>query len=227
MSPLTRLRADLERSSNLNLTLEMENFIKEYVSLILLSSTIFTGTVPRILVRFQPWSWLCIGHRDQNNFCSKSKYLIVSQILHSLTKSHYQKHILLWWCMLGTHSTFIIHFADNPEHFNWNATCLRATATLLSKVTPPKLLGRCANAKWFHNLQIDCSWMLAICPYQAYFPSKFSISELNWSDLNCLDLDLGDFQMSPFQHWIKSEYPFREFNSFTRCLPPEMRLRIA
>ena len=227
MSPLIHIRADLKKWSELDITLEREIFIKEYVLLIRLSSTIFTGAVWRILVRFQPRSWLCIGHRDPNNFCSKSKYLIVSQILHSLTKSHYQKHILLWWCMLGTHSTFIIHFADNPEHFNWNAMCLRATATLLSKITSPKILGRCANAKWFHNLQIDCSWMLAICPYQAYFPSKFSISELNWLDLNCLDLDLGDFQMSPFQHGIKSQYPSKEFYSFTTRPASEMRHRTA
>ena len=161
------MQADLEKSSDLKLTLETENFIKEYVSLIRLSSTIFTGAVGRILISFQPWSWLCIGHRDQNNFCFKSKSLIISQILHSLTKSHYQKHILLWWCTLGTHSTFIIHFADNPEHFDWNAMCLRATATLLTKLTSPKLVGRCANTKRYHNLQTDCSWMLAVCPHWA------------------------------------------------------------
>ena len=161
------MQADLERSSDLKLTFETENFIKEYVSLIRLSSTIFTGAVGRILISFQPWSWLCIGHRDQNNICPKSKSLIISQILHSLTKSHYQKHILLWWCTLGTHSTFIIHFADNPEHLNWNAMCLTATATLLSKLTSPKLDGRCANTKRYHNLQTDCSWMLVVCPHWA------------------------------------------------------------
>ena len=48
------MQVDLERSSDLELTLETEKFIKEYVSLIRLSLTIFIGAVRRILIRFQP-----------------------------------------------------------------------------------------------------------------------------------------------------------------------------
>ena len=167
MSPLSCMQTKLELSSDLELTLKMEKFIKEYVSLIWPLLTIFTVAVGRILTNIQLQSWLCSGHRVQNNFCSKWKTLIISQILHTLMKSLDQKHILLWWCTLGTYSTFINHFADNPEHFDLNAMCLSATATLLSELMSPKLVGRCANTKGYHILQTDCSWMLAVCPHCA------------------------------------------------------------
>jgi hypothetical protein len=49
MSPLTSMQVDLESWSKLKLRLKVENFIKEYVSLIWLLSTIFTAVVGRIL----------------------------------------------------------------------------------------------------------------------------------------------------------------------------------
>ena len=200
MSPLNSMQADLERSSDLKITLQKENFIKYFVSLIRLLSSIFTGAVGRILANFQPWSYFCSGHTGPNNFWPKLILLISSQILHSLTKSHCQKDIWLQWCTLGTHSPFRICFANDPQHCNRNQEWWRATEFLLSKITSPKLVGRCANTKWYQNLQIDFAWMLAICSHWAYFPSKCSISEPNWWILNCLNLNLGDFQMSPF--WL-------------------------
>jgi hypothetical protein len=49
MSPLTSMQVDVESWSKLKLRLEVENSIKEYVSLIWLLSTIFTAAVGRIL----------------------------------------------------------------------------------------------------------------------------------------------------------------------------------
>jgi hypothetical protein len=48
------MQAALKKSINLNLTLEMENFIKEYVSLILLLFLICTEAIGRILQPYQP-----------------------------------------------------------------------------------------------------------------------------------------------------------------------------
>ena len=30
---------------------------------------------------------------------------------------------------MGIHTTFRFHFADEPEHCNWNEVCLRPTVT--------------------------------------------------------------------------------------------------
>ena len=152
MSPLTRMQAYFEAWSDLKLTLKMENFIKEWVSLIWRLSTIFTEAVGRILTTIQQWSWIRSGHSVPFVLWPKLKTLIISQILHTMSNSHDQKHILLWWCTLGTYSTFIIYFADNPEHFYRIEMCLRATTTLVSKLMPPKLVWRCANRIRYHNL---------------------------------------------------------------------------
>jgi hypothetical protein len=48
------MQAALKISINLNLTLEMEIFIKEYVPLILLLFSIFTEAIGRILQPYQP-----------------------------------------------------------------------------------------------------------------------------------------------------------------------------
>jgi len=48
------MQAALKKSINLNLTLEMKNFIKEYVSLIRLLFSIFTEAIGSILQPYQP-----------------------------------------------------------------------------------------------------------------------------------------------------------------------------
>ena len=98
---------------------------------------------------------------------------------HAFPKSQYQKGIWLHLGTLGSHCTLRIHFADDPEHCNWNEVCLRVTNPLLSKKTFPNFHGRCATAICFHNLWKDCLQLLALCPCWAYFPWKFNISEWN------------------------------------------------
>ena len=56
MSPLSCMQTKLELSSDLELTLKMEKFIKEYVSLIWLLLTIFTVAVGRILTNIKQLS---------------------------------------------------------------------------------------------------------------------------------------------------------------------------
>jgi hypothetical protein len=67
MSPITHMQVDFESWSKLKLRLKVENFIKEYVSLILLLSTIFTAVVGRILTNSLMCILLCSSHRDLNN----------------------------------------------------------------------------------------------------------------------------------------------------------------
>ena len=54
MSPQRHMQADLAKSSDLNLTLKIENFIKDKVSEILLLWYMLTGTISRILQPSQP-----------------------------------------------------------------------------------------------------------------------------------------------------------------------------
>jgi hypothetical protein len=68
MSPLTCMQVDLESWSKVELRLKVENFIKEYVSLILLLSTIFSAAVIRILSNSQLCIPSCSSHRDPNNY---------------------------------------------------------------------------------------------------------------------------------------------------------------
>jgi hypothetical protein len=62
LSP-THTQVDFQSWSKLKLTLKVKNFIKEYVSLILLLSTIFKNSQLCIL--------LCSSHRDPNTFLPK------------------------------------------------------------------------------------------------------------------------------------------------------------
>jgi hypothetical protein len=57
--------------------------------LIRLLFSVFTEAIGRIWQPYHPWSWSCWSYRDQNNFCVKHNFLIISQILHSLTKPQY------------------------------------------------------------------------------------------------------------------------------------------
>ena len=78
------------------------------------------------------WSWSCCSYRDQNNFFLR-QYLIVSQILHSLTKPQNQKALIWYWCTLDSLITFLIQFAGDPEPWKGNEVCWRAMKTLLSQ----------------------------------------------------------------------------------------------
>jgi hypothetical protein len=62
------MQAGFEKQSNLKLTIMMENFIKEYFSLILLLLSIFTVIVGRFIANIQLCIIWCSCHRDQDNF---------------------------------------------------------------------------------------------------------------------------------------------------------------
>ena len=68
--------------SKLKLTLKMEYFIKKYVSLIWLLSTIFTVAVERILTNSQPYILSCSSHIPRDNIPKIAwevfKYYIIS-----------------------------------------------------------------------------------------------------------------------------------------------------
>ena len=90
MSPFTSMQVDLESWSKLKLRLKVEKFIKEYVSLILLLSTIFTAAVGMILSNSQLCILSCSSHRDQNNFWPKWISCIISCMMHTATMSQHQ-----------------------------------------------------------------------------------------------------------------------------------------
>jgi hypothetical protein len=71
MLSLTPMQLDFESWSKLKLRLKMENFIKEYVSLIRLLSTSFIVAVAMILANFQQCIPSCSCSRDPNNFWPK------------------------------------------------------------------------------------------------------------------------------------------------------------
>jgi hypothetical protein len=62
------MKVDFESWSKHKLRLKVEIFIKEYISLILLLSTIFTAAVGRILTNSQLCILSCSSHRDPKNF---------------------------------------------------------------------------------------------------------------------------------------------------------------
>ena len=108
----------------LKLRLKMENFIKEYVSLIRaiirLLSTTFTVAVGRILTNGQPCILSCShcsGHIlvDPNNFWPKWIPEIISCMMHTLTTSQHQKALASRMGTLGTHITIRIHLAADSE----------------------------------------------------------------------------------------------------------------
>ena len=156
MPPLPCMQAALERSSNPNLTLERENFINWHVSLLWLLSTIFTGAIGRSLHHCQPLSRPCCSYIDQNNFCSKQNYFDYLPDPVIPDKPHHQKVLLLHWCTLGFLCTFIIHFADDPEHCNWK---WRVSSTQKSPVVSNdrcNIQGLCSSTIYFHHSLTDC-----------------------------------------------------------------------
>ena len=86
MYPLNIMQPTLEKYRSLILTPEMENFMKAYVSLNRSLLIVLTGTVGRILQHCKPSSLSCCSYREQNKFGVKQNYLIISQILHPLSK---------------------------------------------------------------------------------------------------------------------------------------------
>jgi hypothetical protein len=64
------MQVNFESWSELKLRLKVEKFIKDYVSLIRLLSTIFTAAVGRILRNSQLYL-SCNSHRDPSNFWPK------------------------------------------------------------------------------------------------------------------------------------------------------------
>jgi hypothetical protein len=93
----------MEHAQTESLRLKVQNFTKEYVSLIRLLSTIFmfTAAVETILTKSQLCILLCSSHRDPNNFGPKWISQIISCMMHTATMSQQQK-------ALGTYSTFRI-----------------------------------------------------------------------------------------------------------------------
>jgi hypothetical protein len=105
----------MDQAESLKLRLKMEIFIKEYVSLIWLLSTIFTVAVGRILTNCQPCILSCSGHIDPNNFWPKWIPEIISCMMHTLTTSQHQKASASRMGTLGTHIAIRIHLAADSE----------------------------------------------------------------------------------------------------------------
>ena len=93
----------------------MENFIKEYVSLIRLLSTSFIKAVAMILANFQQCIPSCSCSRDPNNFWPKWISWIISCTMHIVTTRHHQKALASQMATLGSHRTIRIHLAADSE----------------------------------------------------------------------------------------------------------------
>ena len=70
-----------------------------------------------------------------------------------------RKFLLLHRCTLGFLCTFIIHFADDPEHCDWKrrvSSRLRPRKALFSQITDVSVQGPCSSTIYFHNSWKDC-----------------------------------------------------------------------
>jgi hypothetical protein len=155
----------------------MENFIKEYVSLILLLSTIFISAVGRILRNSQQCILLCSSRRDPNNFWPKWILQIISCITHTATISQHQKALAPQMGMLGTHSTFRIHLAADSGHWNWNERVSMSHSSLNEGDNIPQTAWEVYTYKLIQHGIITCEEAVSEClPFACTEPNFVQIS---------------------------------------------------
>jgi hypothetical protein len=112
------MQFDFKSWSEVELRLKMENFIKEYVSLILLLQTIFTVAVG--FYQTVSSASYCAGATEIHiSFGPNKICLIIFCMTHTATMSQHQKALAPQMGILGAHSTLKkIHLAADSAHWN-------------------------------------------------------------------------------------------------------------